>query len=381
MSFTEAQQRAIAIAPKFTSVLSVFGSGYIINEVIFRKRRGQSASFYRILLGMSLADLISSATFFFTTWPIPVGSPGVVGARGNMGTCIAQGFFSQLSIATAVYNACLSVYYVLKICNRWPAERIAKQAEPVMHTMAFVIGIGTSLAGVFLNSYNNDIWECWISPLPLDCEESWKHNGETTCIRGDNASLYRWIFYYAPLWTIIVLVTICMFLVYRTVRKQEQATERYDFEHRQRRKHSKQVAIQGYFYCGAFYGTWLFPTVTRLVQVIAGSAPFPLILTTAMFVPIQGFFNWIVYIRPKFLKYCKEKEYLGHIKSSWLSYRSTTIDPTTQHRLSSSALSGHGDGAMRSSNFHVDGGEEAIEESRQLEEQDETIQHCNGPDP
>jgi len=93
-----------------------------------------------------------------------------------------------------------------------------------------------------------------------------------------------------------------MYLVYRAVLSTEMATERYDATNARRRKHSKQVAVQGYWYCGAFYLTWLFPTVTRLVQLIAGKTPYPLILITAMFVPIQGFFNFLVYMHPKYKK-------------------------------------------------------------------------------
>ena len=55
---------------------------------------------------------------------------------------------------------------------------------------------------------------------------------------------------------------------------------------------------------GAFYATWIFPTITRLVQVIIGSdTPFWLICLTACFVPIQGALNCVVYIRPRYKQY------------------------------------------------------------------------------
>ena len=91
----------------------------------------------------------------------------------------------------------------------------------------------------------------------------------------------------------ILVVTVGMLLVYRAVLAIEKAADRHDFTNENRRKRSKQVAVQGYWYCGAFYLTWLFPTITRLVQVIAENAPYPLILVTAIFVPVQGFFNFL----------------------------------------------------------------------------------------
>jgi hypothetical protein len=71
---------------------------------------------------------------------------------------------------------------------------------------------------------------CWIAQQQQGCDESCNHGGETTCTRGVNASLYRWVFYYAPLWLAIIQVTINMFLVYRTVYAQEKNMARYDFE-------------------------------------------------------------------------------------------------------------------------------------------------------
>jgi hypothetical protein len=297
MSFS-AREKAIAIVPKFTSLLSMFGSSFIIYKVL-QKPRSQQNTYHRLMLGMSVCDLLSSACFFLTTWPIPK-EENIYAASGNQATCIAQGFFSQFSLATAIYNASLSFFYVMKIRYSWSSKRIERRLEPALHAVALLIGVGTAIAGVALNLYNNDSWECWIAPKPQDCQESWRNNGNTTCERGDNASLYRWVFYYALLWCAIVVVTVDMFLVYRAVLTTEMATERYDATRARHRKHSKQVAVQGYWYCGAFYLTWLFPTITRLVQVIADETPYPLILVTALFVPIQGFFNFLVYMHPRY---------------------------------------------------------------------------------
>jgi hypothetical protein len=255
---------------------------------------------------MSTCDIFVSSWFFLTSWPIPRGTPDVYGAVGTHGSCVAQGFFSQFSIAVVMYNAMLALFYLLKIRWQWRDRRIATKVEPFMHAWALIFGIGTSSAGVALNLYNNDIWECWISPMPLDCKESWDNNGETTCIRGDNASLYRWVLYYAPLWFAIVFVTLVMFLVYRAVRAVEVRNEKYlPAGMLARRKHSKQVAEQGFWYCGAFYITWIFPTITRLTQVINHEAPYTLVIITAMFVPMQGFFNCLVYMHPR---YKRERE-------------------------------------------------------------------------
>ena len=66
---------------------------------------------------------------------------------------------------------------------------------------------------------------------------------------------------------------------------------------------SKRVAEQAMCYVGAFLVTWLFPTIFQLSIVISGTHPFPLLFLTALFVPIQGALNLIVFIRPKFKTY------------------------------------------------------------------------------
>lgn len=153
-----AQEKAIAIVPKFTSLLSMFGSSFIIMKVI-KKPRGQRNTYHRLLLGMSCCDLLASTCFFLTTWPIP-SDEAVYAASGNQATCVAQGFFSQFSLATAMYNASLSFFYVVRIRWQWNVKRIERQLEPALHTFALSIGIGTAIAGVVLNLYNNDSWEC-----------------------------------------------------------------------------------------------------------------------------------------------------------------------------------------------------------------------------
>ena len=168
MSYT-AEEKAVAIAPKFTSALSMFGSSFIILKVL-QKPKSQRNSYHRLMLGMSICDLLSSTCFLLTTWPIP-SDENVYGASGTQGTCIAQGFFSQFSLATAMYNASLSIFYVAKIRYMWTTKRIERQLEPFLHGLALTIGIGTATAGIVLNLYNNDSWECWVG-LRLVVESS-----------------------------------------------------------------------------------------------------------------------------------------------------------------------------------------------------------------
>merc|ERR1711988_414461 len=87
--------------------------------------------------------------------------------------------------------------------------------------------------------------------------------GETTCVRGDNASYYRWIFYYGPLWIIIVFIVVPMCILFCHVRGIEQKLQRNYSTMRLMRSsmksngravesHSKGVLKQALYYVGAF---------------------------------------------------------------------------------------------------------------------------------
>jgi len=356
MGNLESQLKAIAIAPKFPALLSILGSLLIVMHVIYGRQKRNTH--HRLLMGMSVCDLIVSMAFLLGTWPMPRGSPMAYDARGNIATCNFQGFMAQFGLAVPLYNCTLSFYYLFKIRYGWSWRFIERMVEPVLHAVPIVIGLSTAMAGLFLKQYNNDNWECYISPYPLNCKESWTNGGKTTCIRGDNASIYRWMFYGAELWLAIVLVSINMFLVYRSVARQEASSRRFDMTASTRSfKHSKRVAMQGYWYCGAFYLAWIFPTITRITQLVVGDAtPFALLFINALFVPIQGFFNFLVYIHPRWPgireSLRRNRSTLGLVRRMFRSSSSSTganneIQTTSKARESSKSHSQDDSGGGR----------------------------------
>jgi hypothetical protein len=229
------QHKILAIAPKVTSFLSLVSSGYIIWDVVNMYRRGRRAqvkTYHRILLGMSLCDALASLAWFFTTWPIPYDVFPAYGASGTQATCTLQGFFTQFSIASVFYNGSLALYYCLVVRFGWSDRRITEaQVERWMHLSALGAGLGTSTACVLMGLFNPVGWDCWIGSAPLGCQESWLNQGETECVRGDNATLYQWLFFYLPLWIIIFLVSIAMYMVYSAYKAQAKKAGKWQQEH------------------------------------------------------------------------------------------------------------------------------------------------------
>ena len=221
MTWTRHQQIALAVVPKCSAFMSFFGSCWIVSEVLFdeQKKVGKIANVYsRLLLGMSFFEALESIWNFQSTWPIPVGTDGVYGAIGNTQYCVAQGFFLQLGLAVPMYNASLSIYYLLVIKYNLSDSQLQRRVEPYMHATAISIPFSTAMACVALNLFNNaNLW-CWIAPYPLDCADTARFGTDGNCIRGDNAWIYRWSFYFAPLWSCIITAIVTMMVVYKTVR-------------------------------------------------------------------------------------------------------------------------------------------------------------------
>jgi hypothetical protein len=230
MTWSPNQQVALAITPKVSAFLSFIGSTWIVIQVMFdaSKRIDQKGNvFSRILFGMSLFEAFESIWNFGSTWPIPRGTEGVFGASGTTQTCTAQGFFLQLGLAVPVYNASLSIYYLLKIKYNVSDDVLRLRVEPYLHAVSIVFPLATCITCLALDLFNNaNLW-CWIAPYPLDCAGSGIKGHDDPCIRGDNAWKYRWGFYFVPLWLCIVTVIVNMALVYRFVRSKDERTLKY----------------------------------------------------------------------------------------------------------------------------------------------------------
>ena len=289
----------------------------------------KNSAYYRLMLSMSTSDFIVSFAWFCTTWPIPkdvnsLDNPSeiVFGNIGTTQTCTAQAFFIQLGIITPFYNAILASYYYLTIRREWKEEEFKRRIEWFGHFVSISFGLGTSIAGLLMNIFNNSKVWCWIAPYPMGCGDG---PDEIPCVRGHNSKVLRWAFYYGPLWFMIFLVAFFMTLVYFYVRGLDNKMARYtstyreqaarasvEFElsdqksgsdtenenskrrgprmsmsrpfsnikietlneqRRQRRnERSKAVANQGLFYAGTFALVWLFGTVVRGMQ-LAGKTP------------------------------------------------------------------------------------------------------------
>jgi hypothetical protein len=216
MPYTEQEQIVLAVLPKISATLAFFSDCWIITEVITDKSKKpkRTKPYHRLLFAMSFYGSLESCANFASTWPMPRGTPSVYGAIGTQQTCTFQGVLLCFAIAVPMYNACLSLYYLLVIKYGWRDEALKRCVEPSMHLFIFGFTVSTAIYTLSTTLINPANFWCSLAPYPSNCLDSWRYSDKGNCIRGDNAWIYRWAFLFTPLWLCILLASkfLCVIL-------------------------------------------------------------------------------------------------------------------------------------------------------------------------
>ena len=158
----EQQAMAFTTLPRVTGALSMFGSGWIVYEVLSnQKKRGDVQQ--RILLGMGLTDFITSFHYVLGTMPFALEDGGL----GNRTTCDVSGFIGQFVPSTAIYNAFLGLFYLYTIKYSWRNKQL-KMLEFVCHVSAISFAVITGIICVQLELFNPAFVHC--KSLCMGCE-------------------------------------------------------------------------------------------------------------------------------------------------------------------------------------------------------------------
>jgi hypothetical protein len=120
---------------------------------------------------------------------------------------------------------------------------------------------------------------------------------------------------------------VAMSLVYYCICNQETAMLQYAFPSDELARGNEQwmsrrVANQAFPQMFFFFIAWIFPMLTFAVSQAAGDLLFPLLALTVIFSPMHGFFNALVYLRPRYLRYQRQRRRSsGPSPSVWHGFR------------------------------------------------------------
>lgn len=189
-----------------TGPISVISSS-IIMCIILRSQTKLSNSYHRIMIGMSVTDIILSSALSLSSLPAPIETPDTWKALGDRSTCNAQGFFIMFgAIAAPTYFASLQLYYLCMIKYQTSSHNITQNVEPYLHVAPILIGLLAAIVPLVTNSINpGSRGYCWAQESPLHCRDQ-----NIECIRGKTAVYQRMVFLALPLVVNMVLVITLM---------------------------------------------------------------------------------------------------------------------------------------------------------------------------
>jgi len=304
-----ALQKSLVIIPKITGLMSVFGSIAIIRDLLKGPRAERKKITSKVLIAMNICDLLcTSIAHVIGTWFVPKGTG--FWSAGNEHTCDIQGWAQVLFYPYAlVYNAVLSIIFLLIVCYSWSEEDFRKWsyfilcAPPVLVTL-LVIPLMRYYKYV---NYDGD-WNCWFTPSPPLCAAT----PDMEC-NEDNLDIYKYFQLIngciLPFSTSIIIIYACVRL-FLVARQSDESVSAYRSRAQGHYATSNRVAVSGLLYSGGNLLAVL-PLIIWFIGLLAdvkGAVFWTFVqFLTAIFLPLQGFLNALVYFRPKYLKYKKEK--------------------------------------------------------------------------
>jgi hypothetical protein len=309
--------RATAWGPKPSALLSIICSYVVIREVLKdEKSKTASKVIGRVLLSMSISDIVFSFAWFLSTWPTPKGDEYwyLHQNSGNTATCTIQGFLYQFGfVASPLFNMSLAIFYLLIVKYNYNEKRLSHLEKWVQGSI-WTFTLVASIYPIPLGLYNNN-WEiCWLDSYPPDCKDSWTYgDDEADCIRGDNAWIHGLFFLVFPSWFCLLVVSFTFLVLLRTIRQMENKSRMYAgtiskmnvlaVAPRRRssslrvinRNKSKLVAQRAMMYAVAFLFTYSLATVTSSRWYTTGKYNTVFDFCSFILLPLQGFFNFIVF--------------------------------------------------------------------------------------
>jgi len=310
-NFTPNQEQFLMYLSSATAAVSFIGSSVIVYLIMMNQRGThlKNKIYGRLLLGLCTFDMLSS--LWLALGKIPV--PRYDGGFGTRGTCTAQGFFATLGYAVPYYNASLCLYYLMVIKYKKSQSWIKKKLEIYFHLVPIIVNLSTAVTGLYLQVYNLAGNRCWLASYPENCTSL----PGVDCIRGTAAATCAWAFFGVETVFIFIFILASMVSIYRETRNVERRSSRWQFDRadtavegggrrreRQRRKHTRAVAKQGMLYVGAFVVTYIWSFIVVFVQRATGKeAPFGLYVAFYTFFPLQGFFNFIIFLTTNNIKH------------------------------------------------------------------------------
>ena len=312
-----AEEISVAIATVLGASLSLSGSLFIIYNILARRKYNRG-SYHRLLLGLMLCDALSSVGWLMAPLAPPRDTSPRYLSIGNTASCTISAFLLQVGIGFPIYNACLSIFYMLTICYNMKKKEDMLWREAVMHFVALTFAFGTAFIPVPYTLYNELSVGvgCWIVNFPEDCAQ----DPNLDCVRGSEMrlitpSLLGYSFAAGPAVVSMFVVIWCNVRIFYTSRRLARRIRRHsisslvDAYPDQQTRRTALIASQAMYYVIVFLNSMTWQIVLKVLDNFDIIRPdnetfwTTLILFAQFFSSSAGFGFLLTYVRPRYLRY------------------------------------------------------------------------------
>lgn len=309
------------------------------------------------MLGMASGDIFQSIYLGLSSLPAPRDS-GVLYAIGNQTTCNIQGFIGMFGTTSTCYYCCgLSGYFLLAIKFGVAEEKLTKYYEPLVHGIAILVPLVSVIFVQIHSGFYTSGNQCWIAAKPLMCTQL--ENVE--CVSGSDFNVLRWAIVGGPIIGCFCIVTTNMLIIFWTLlfqnasphisigsplnqetgnnndERRPSVVELYQ-ESKRKKKSSraerdrKQGMVQAILYILAFIICYFFAFLYQAMTGLNKSIPFVYFILSKVFTPLQGFFNFFIFVRPRIVNEWHRNPNYTFFEAVKYGIQSRGEDPRRSHR-------------------------------------------------
>ena len=306
--YTIPQQITLVMASLISGSVSLLASLTII-FIIWRDRQKKLKFVYhRLLFAISILDVVVSLNFAFSFLAVPEGM--FWGAQGNTASCEASGFLQILFSAQGLYNFGLAIYYLIIIRLGKSQEFVSRYVEPYIHALSLCVPIGFGCWAIVTDVLNPHQFVggwCGIAEYPSGCAPL------GNCTRGAMADIIGGTLGIGIVLSSLIGIVIIMIMIICHVRCRRAAVTRYHSTRPQLDRTVIQTVRQAMLYI------WV-SIIPCSIMVISIFVPRLLLaLLTKFICPLQGVFNLIIYVWPRYIA-MKQKIGVDHSFLTTLRY-------------------------------------------------------------
>jgi hypothetical protein len=311
-----------------------FTASSTIAIMIIRSDKGLCSPYSRIIFGLSIADIMQSLGIIISPLAAPSGTLDAPWAMGSTGFCSATGFVLNIGgLLIPFYTLFLTHYFLQRIKYKLTPAQFTRKMELRITICIWLFPVIGSLVGWVNGYFNPSIGGslCMMIGKPLRCNIDPEIYGD--CVRGKKASLASLFLAVLPVILSFAMIIINLARFTFHVYRQEQMFKPTNQEPtnggsdgngyidrtssaaadaeitiirdkgRTRRgvpgSLAKQSLVQSSLYIASFIICYFGPIITMIMTALRIPPPAWTVWCVSIFWPLGGFFNILIYTRPK----------------------------------------------------------------------------------